>query len=316
VKATLDGDERALRDGAVVASLLDSADQEESRAGRLAVVDGWGHVVGGEGAVAEGGAYVRLRPGARPPAMPACLEAWTAFGLCLPGELVKFALREAIARLRAAGGAASARGTAALAAAFVRRRDSAVIWAYVAGEGRGVGVRPAGTAKVGDWLPAVRSAVIAARDMFAFATGVTVKDYFAGSDLREVGTTNKVGLPDYEKHFGTADAVASCGVEGFEMEGFVASPTPEELGAAARAAGLPFVNLRGGAPLFDADASPRRYVGDVVILVAPPELPRYDVVFTPAAGGVAGGEPSLAQAAAKLWAFLEERVAQGGKPGR
>jgi hypothetical protein len=190
------------------------------------------------------------------------------------------------------------------------------MWSYVTGEGRGVAVRPAGAAKAADWLPGARSAVVATREMFTLATGATAANYLAPMEVREVGTTNKVRLRDYEKYFGTADAVASCGVEGFEMEGFVASPGPEELAAAARAAGRPFVNLRGGAPLFDAGGSPRRYVGDVVILVAPPELPRYDVVFIPSAGAAVGGEPSLAQAAAKLWAFLAERAAQSGKPGR
>jgi hypothetical protein len=260
--------------------------------------------------LAEGGAYFTIVTGARPPSVNACLEAWESFDEAppLPGELVKFLVRRAIATLGTAGGATSAEGTAAFAAALGYREDAKAMWAYVAGEGRIAVVLAGGKGRVRDVLPGVRAAAVATRDVLTFRSGATTFDYLDGIKVLEVGTTNKVKLADYKATFGDVDAVVACRAGDFAIEGFVAAPEEVELAAAAAEAGIAFVNISADGALFDERGGPRPAEGDVVIRATPREVRSCDLVFVD--GSLAGdvvGDPTLGEeAVAALWRYLKK----------
>ncbi len=309
MKVAVDGNERLARVGAPVESLLSAEQRRAAGEGALRVVDAWGNRVGLKGALADGGAYFTIYTGERPPSVNACLEAWEAQAEApaLPAELVKFLVRRAITTLNKAGGAASAQGTAAFAAATAAREDAAALWAYVAGEAAAVAVFAGGKAHLRDVMPGVGSAVVATRDVLTFRSGATTFDYLDGVDLVEVGTTNKVKLADYAKALPGADAVVACRAADFVIEGFVAAPGAEEIAAAAAAAGTFFVNIFADGALFDERRTVRRLPGDVVVWATPQEARLYDLVFSASPGldGSAGDPGLRGEAAAALWRFLK-----------
>jgi hypothetical protein len=303
----LDGVGRDVRRGASAAALLSEEQRKAAAAAKLFLADAWGHRLGLEGTLSDGGAYFAVRAEARPPSVNACLEAWGRGGApAVPAEFAKFLVRRAIAKLRDAGGAASAEATAAFAAATAAREDAAALWEYVAGERTAVRVFAAGAARVRDVAPGLRTAVVATRDVLTFRTGMTTFDYFDGIALAEVGTTNKVALADYERALGGVDAVASCVAGDFATEGFVEAPSPEELARAAAPAKLPFVRVLADVVLFDERRAPTRPVGDVLVWATPPEARPYDFIFAkaPAAARPAAKASLYEEAAAALWRFL------------
>ncbi len=277
MNARVDGSPRDFRRGAALAALLTEEERAEVAAGRVVILDGWGHVVDAAGAVADDGDYVTVRRGARPASVGASLELVEPRSL--PAPLAKALVRRAIAAARLAGGAASAAGAAALAAAFVVRRDEKALWEYVAGEGEAVAAYPGGAFRLAAFLPAVKRAVVASRDCLTFASGADVFTYLEGIVALEVGTTNKVNLGDYEKRFGDADAVIACRRADFDIFGFTATPALTELAAAARRTGLPFVAFIGGYGLIAASGEPAAIDADIVVYSGPAEAPDADVVF-------------------------------------
>jgi L-seryl-tRNA(Ser) seleniumtransferase len=78
----------------------------------------------------------------------------------------------------------------------------------------------------------------------------------SGARLREVGTTNKTSLRDYEKAVGRQTAlILKVHRSNFFMGGFVESPATEEIAALARKKRLPFVeDLGSGAVTETSDA--------------------------------------------------------------
>jgi L-seryl-tRNA(Ser) seleniumtransferase len=72
----------------------------------------------------------------------------------------------------------------------------------------------------------------------------------AGCALREVGTTNRTHLADYEKAIGPKTAaLLKVHASNYAVVGFTASPVESELAALAHARGLPFVNDLGSGSL-------------------------------------------------------------------
>lgn len=311
MKVFVDGNEVKTRAGTPVESVLSEEQRRAAGEGALLVVDARGQRVGLKGALTDGGFYFTVAVGAKPASVNACLEAWEtlAGAPALPGELVKFLVRRAIKTLGEAGGAASGRGTAAFAAAAASREDAPAVWAYVAGDDAAVAVFPGGEARVRAVAPGVKAAVVATRDILTFRSGATTFDYLDGVNLVEAGTTNKVKLADYTDAFPGVDAVVTCRAGDFAIEGFVASPDPEELAAAATAAGVAFVNISADGALFDERRTPRRLPGDVVVWATPHEARRYDLVaIINAVGANLPDDASLReQAAAEVWRFLRKR---------
>jgi L-seryl-tRNA(Ser) seleniumtransferase len=64
----------------------------------------------------------------------------------------------------------------------------------------------------------------------------------SGAKLREVGTTNRTHLEDYEGSLGSGvAAILTVHRSNFEQRGFVASPAPKKLAALAAHAGIPYI---------------------------------------------------------------------------
>ncbi|MEX2197752.1 MAG: L-seryl-tRNA(Sec) selenium transferase [Burkholderiales bacterium] len=74
----------------------------------------------------------------------------------------------------------------------------------------------------------------------------------AGCRLREVGTTNRTHLADYEKAMGPATAaLLKVHTSNYAVVGFTAAPAESELAQLAHARGLPFVTDLGSGSLAD-----------------------------------------------------------------
>jgi hypothetical protein len=310
MKVVFDGEEREVRAGVSVEGLLSEEQRRAAAAGELFVADAWGQRVGLEGALTDGAAYFAVRAGARPPSVNACLEALgRREAVNLPADLAKHLVHRAIETFRKGGGAASAEGTAAFAAATAAREDAAALWGYVAGGAKAVYVYEAGKARLRELAPDVRAVVVATRDVLTFRTGLTTLDYLDGIRVVEVGTTNKVKLADYEAAFGDVDGVVACRAGDFAMEGFVDAAADAELSTAAAAAGLRFARVLADAPLFDERGAPERPEEDVVICSTPPEARSYDLAFNAVPLDKAAGDAARYEEAAKsLWRFLKEGV--------
>jgi L-seryl-tRNA(Ser) seleniumtransferase len=76
----------------------------------------------------------------------------------------------------------------------------------------------------------------------------------SGTRLIEVGTTNRVRLPDYEERFDEAAAVLRAHRSNFKMTGFVEDPALEEIVQAAHKAGLFVIDDLGSGTLLDTSA--------------------------------------------------------------
>ncbi|MEQ8710563.1 MAG: L-seryl-tRNA(Sec) selenium transferase [Rhodospirillales bacterium] len=77
----------------------------------------------------------------------------------------------------------------------------------------------------------------------------------AGAVLREVGTTNRTHLRDYENAAGPETAMMmKVHTSNFVVQGFTKMPAETEIAGAAKAAGVPFVNDLGSGMLIDLAA--------------------------------------------------------------
>ena len=64
----------------------------------------------------------------------------------------------------------------------------------------------------------------------------------SGAKLREIGTTNRTHLNDYEQSLGSeVGAILTVHRSNFEQRGFVTSPAPEDLAGLAARAGIPYI---------------------------------------------------------------------------
>ncbi len=82
-----------------------------------------------------------------------------------------------------------------------------------------------------------------------------------GARLREVGTTNRTHVQDYEAALGPdTGAILTVHRSNFEQRGFVATPAPADLAALARRAGVPYLHDVGSGLL--ADLAPWGLTGE------------------------------------------------------
>jgi len=73
----------------------------------------------------------------------------------------------------------------------------------------------------------------------------------SGARLREIGTTNRTHLADYENALDGAAAILTVHRSNFEQRGFVATPAPADLARLADQAGIPYLYDVGSGLLVD-----------------------------------------------------------------
>lgn len=121
-----------------------------------------------------------------------------------------------------------------------------------------------------------REVIVSRGELVEIGGGFRVPDILetSGARLREVGTTNRTYLADYERAIGPQTALLlRVHPSNFRMRGFVHAPADRELSALARAHGLPFVHDLGSGtfaelpPPLDREGSPRRALADGADLV-------------------------------------------------
>jgi L-seryl-tRNA(Ser) seleniumtransferase len=79
----------------------------------------------------------------------------------------------------------------------------------------------------------------------------------SGAKLREIGTTNKTSLKDYEKALGPRTGmILKVHRSNFFMDGFVESPSTEQIAALARKQNVPFVEDLGSGAMIQTEQAP------------------------------------------------------------
>ncbi len=99
-----------------------------------------------------------------------------------------------------------------------------------------------------------KEVIISRGELVEIGGGFRVPDIIetSGARLREVGTTNKTTVADYERALGPQTAaILRVHRSNFYQEGFTASPEPEALAALARQAGVPLVEDLGSGAVVD-----------------------------------------------------------------
>lgn len=152
-------------------------------------------------------------------------------------------------------------------------------------------------------LAAGRDVIVSRGELVEIGGGFRVPDILetSGARLREVGTTNRTYLADYERAIGPETALLlRVHPSNFRMRGFVHTPTDNELSALAHAHDLPFVHDLGSgtfaalpSPL-DREGSPRQALADGADLVC---FSGDKVLGGSQAGILLGGADAIARAA-------------------
>lgn len=99
-----------------------------------------------------------------------------------------------------------------------------------------------------------REVLISRGELIEIGGSFRIPDIMAksGARLREVGTTNRTHLHDYERALdGGVAAILTVHRSNFEQRGFVASPEPERLAELAARAGIPYLYDIGSGLLTD-----------------------------------------------------------------
>src|SRR5687767_6195267 len=98
--------------------------------------------------------------------------------------------------------------------------------------------------------------VISRGELIEIGGSFRIPDVIAasGARLREVGTTNRTHVDDYREAFPGARAVLIVHRSNFTQRGFVATPAPRDIVAAARSASIPLIYDVGGGLLRDLSA--------------------------------------------------------------
>jgi L-seryl-tRNA(Ser) seleniumtransferase len=103
-------------------------------------------------------------------------------------------------------------------------------------------------------LAAGREVLISRGELIEIGGSFRIPDILerSGARLREVGTTNRTHIDDYQRALGPeVAAVLTVHRSNFEQRGFVATPAPEELAELAHQAGLPYLIDVGSGLLVD-----------------------------------------------------------------
>ncbi len=107
-------------------------------------------------------------------------------------------------------------------------------------------------------LAAGREVVISRGELVEIGGSFRIPDILekSGAILREVGTTNRTHLADYEQAIGgQTGALLIVHRSNFSMAGFVTSPAPAELAALGAARNVPVIHDAGSGLLLDLSAS-------------------------------------------------------------
>ncbi|HEY3011839.1 MAG TPA: L-seryl-tRNA(Sec) selenium transferase [Gemmatimonadales bacterium] len=101
-----------------------------------------------------------------------------------------------------------------------------------------------------------REVLISRGELIEIGGSFRIPDIIAksGARLREVGTTNRTHLEDYDRALNGAAVILTVHRSNFEQRGFVASPDPAELAGLAAAAGIPYLHDVGSGLLADLSA--------------------------------------------------------------
>jgi L-seryl-tRNA(Ser) seleniumtransferase len=89
-----------------------------------------------------------------------------------------------------------------------------------------------------------RAVLISRGELIEIGGSFRIPDIMAksGARLREVGTTNRTHIQDYQRALdGGVGAILTVHRSNFEQRGFVASPQPEQLAELAASAGIPYL---------------------------------------------------------------------------
>ena len=103
-------------------------------------------------------------------------------------------------------------------------------------------------------LAAGREVIISRGELVEIGGDFRVPDVLAesGAILREVGTTNRTKLADYDKAIGgNTGLILKVHTSNFRVIGFTAAPANSELSALARERGIPFIEDAGSGALVD-----------------------------------------------------------------
>jgi L-seryl-tRNA(Ser) seleniumtransferase len=112
-------------------------------------------------------------------------------------------------------------------------------------------------------VAAGREVVISRGELIEIGGSFRIPDILArsGARLREIGTTNRTHLEDYERALhGDVAAILTVHRSNFEQRGFVASAEPKELASLAARAGIPYLYDVGSGLI--ADLSPWGLTGE------------------------------------------------------
>ena len=102
-----------------------------------------------------------------------------------------------------------------------------------------------------------REVLISRGELIEIGGSFRIPDIIArsGAKLREVGTTNRTHVEDYERSLGSGvAAILTVHRSNFEQRGFVASPEPQKLAALAAGAGIPYIYDVGSGLIPDLSA--------------------------------------------------------------
>lgn len=98
-----------------------------------------------------------------------------------------------------------------------------------------------------------REVLISRGELIEIGGSFRIPDIMArsGARLREIGTTNRTHLADYENALDGAAAILTVHRSNFEQRGFVATPAPSDLARLADQAGIPYLYDVGSGLLVD-----------------------------------------------------------------
>jgi L-seryl-tRNA(Ser) seleniumtransferase len=98
-----------------------------------------------------------------------------------------------------------------------------------------------------------REVLISRGELIEIGGSFRIPDIMArsGARLREVGTTNRTHLKDYQSSLNGAAAILTVHRSNFEQRGFVATPDPSDLARLADKAGIPYLYDVGSGLLAD-----------------------------------------------------------------